>query len=266
MANQTEYEVVRRRPDTRLQPHLDGDYQAYVEGVAAGDREVRTPSGMVTVILGFGSGMLHLDGERPPEAHTAFVAGLHESYTVTESLGPSYGVQVNFTPIGAYLVFGQPMHRLVNRVVELADVFGSAARVLMERLGEASEGEPRFRLIDSFIAARLATARPASPAVAWAWSELARSSGQVRIGALAEQIGWSRKHLVAQFREQIGLPPKSVARLLRFRRVTSLLNDEVRWVQIAQDCGYYDQAHFIRDFRQFSGSTPGEFVRQRNGD
>ena len=80
----------------------------------------------------------------------------------------------------------------------------------------------------------------------------------MRIGALAEAIGCSRKHLVSQFRAQVGLPPKSVARILRFERAEKLLSRSgARPLEVALACGYFDQSHLIRDFRELAGATPG---------
>ena len=82
------------------------------------------------------------------------------------------------------------------------------------------------------------------------------------------RAGCSRRHLAAQFREHVGLPPKLLARILRFDRVIALLRhaEPERWAEVAYDCGYYDQAHFNRDFRQFAGSTPGAFLASRMPD
>ena len=109
---------------------------------------------------------------------------------------------------------------------------------------------------------RVTAARQPSANVIWAWHMLEGTEGQLSISSLAAQIGWSQKHLIAQFREQIGLPPKTVARILRFRSAVRRVEsaDQVRWAEIAHDCGYYDQAHFIREFRGFAGSTPNEFL------
>jgi AraC-like DNA-binding protein len=88
--------------------------------------------------------------------------------------------------------------------------------------------------------------------------------GLVDIGALAEEVGWSRKHLASQFGAQVGLAPKVMARVLRFNRAISLLKETENssdWSGIAFDCGYYDQSHLIREFRDFAGQTPTEFAR-----
>jgi AraC-like DNA-binding protein len=85
----------------------------------------------------------------------------------------------------------------------------------------------------------------------------------VRIGALAETIGCSRKHLVAQFRAQVGLPPKSVARILRYERAEELLSRPgATPLDVAMACGYSDQSHLSREFRELAGTTPGGRARR----
>jgi len=262
MTTAAAHQLVQRLPDERLRPFIRGPYHGYVEGAAPGDRQLRTPSGNVTMILGLGSAMLHLRGDRT-EPHTAFVAGLHETSTVTETAGPSFGMQVDLTPIGAYLLIGRPMSDLTNRIVELDDLFGPSTRDLIDQMRDMPSWANRFDLIDAFITRRLMAIRQtASPAVSWAWSELARTHGLARIGDIAQSVGWSRKHLIAKFREQVGLPPKAVARLLRFQRAASLATSGSSWARTALECGYYDQAHLTRDFNEFTGLTPSEFVRQ----
>jgi AraC-like DNA-binding protein len=102
----------------------------------------------------------------------------------------------------------------------------------------------------------------------WAMRELYRSGGTIGIGDLAAEIGWSRKRLIALFRDQVGQTPKTVARILRFNRVVRLLTADTAmgWAELAYDAGYYDQAHFNRDFRDFAGCTPSEYLSRQLPD
>ncbi|MGH3926723.1 MAG: helix-turn-helix domain-containing protein, partial [Pseudonocardiaceae bacterium] len=116
-----------------------------------------------------------------------------------------------------------------------------------------------------------AAVRP-DPEVAWAWGQLLRSSGNVPVRRLAEGTGWSRRHLLTRFRDQIGLAPKPAARVLRFRRAADLLvpgsgaaggSDlpaSRSIADVAAECGYADHAHLVRDFRALAGCTPSQYV------
>ncbi|WP_442939676.1 helix-turn-helix domain-containing protein [Nocardia sp. CY41] len=90
---------------------------------------------------------------------------------------------------------------------------------------------------------------------------LVEAGGVVPIRQIAEGVGWSHKHLIAKFTEQIGLPPKIAARIIRFDRARRQLCEQPRSIlrRVAADCGYSDQSHFNRDFRTFSGLTPSEY-------
>ena len=150
----------------------------------------------------------------------------------------------------------------------LDDVNRPLARRLMAQLHEAATWDRRFDLFDALIAERVGAAHQAPAGVAWAWRALDQSAGSLAIRRLTSELGWSRKHLIAQFRQRIGLPPKLLARILRFNGVVRTLEhaDRVHWAALASDCGYYDQAHFIRDFRAFSGTTPSDFLARRLPD
>ena len=256
-----------RLPSAVLRPYVR-EFQGYRESPESPIRRQTLPLDKVVVILGFESALtIGTERGRRVGSHTAFVAGLTDLPGFYETSAASSGIQMNMTPLGARLLLGCPMSEVANQVVELDDLFGPAAPGLIERLQEAEDLEASFAILESFVASRIANARPASPAVAWAWRALGETGGRVSIGYLAHELGWSRKHLISQFKEQIGLPPKTIARILRFNRVISFLEDgsDPNWADIASLCGYYDQAHLVRDFKQFTGTTPTQFSRQAVG-
>lgn len=197
-----------------------------------------------------------------------FGAGLSDAYAVSESGGSQRGLQVMFTPQGARRFFGLPLHLLANRVFPLSDLLGPPqAMRLVEQLQAANGWTRGFRLLEQAILARIAET-PVDLAgareVAWAVRQLQRSHGQTGIAALANEIGCSRKHLAAGFREHLGITPKSTARILRFRHVLKLVETApVRWSEIAQTAGYFDQAHFTNDFRALAGRSPGDYLADR---
>lgn len=240
-------------------------YTGYVERGDGPLRRREVPFGGVVLIVSLGSEIRLLDPEEPDspgERRTSFVAGLDDAPTLTEHDGVQHGVQVDLTPLGAFRYFGLPMGELARRVVPLEDLLGAEGPRLADRLHDARGWEARFELLDEEIASRLADRLPASPDVAWAWRRLSETKGSVSIGGLTEELGCSHRHLTTRFREQVGMPPKLVARILRFDRAVKTLRRDpaTRLAALAQDCGYYDQAHLNRDFRRFSGTSPSEYV------
>jgi len=211
------------------------------------------PGGRIVLVISFGP-PLDVDGR----AYGSFVAGLHDTAAITEHAGESHGIQAYLTPLGAERLFRMPMGELSNGGADLADVLQGADE-LAERLYEAPDWQARFGLLESFIAARVADAPPVPRELEWSWQRLLASDGAVPVESLAREVGWSRRHLAARFREHVGLPPKALARILRFERAAERLRRGDELVDAALDSGYYDQAHFNRDFKAFAGVTPTEY-------
>ena len=257
------WELVTRAPDPRLRGYA-GDYQGYVESGSPPVRQ-EVPRPLIPIILNFGSpwNVASSSFTGPHTSHDSFVAGLSVASAYVGAAAPASCMQVNLTPLGAHMFFGLPMHELANEIVPLEAALPRGIGPLAEALENEAAWEKRFALLDAVLLARLAEARPPSPDVAWAWSILERTHGRAPIGRICDRLGRSRRHLAARFREQVGLPPKTVARIMRFNRAVHLLGPSAdRLADIAFECGYYDQAHLNRDFREFAGVSPGAFVRR----
>ena len=209
------------------------------------------PGGRIVLVVSFGPRM-DIDGRR----FTSFAAGLHDRPARTEHDGLGHGIQAYLTPLGARRLLGMPMGELTRRVVELEDLIGAGARELAERLAEAPDWSARFALLERAIAERVLEAPPVAPELEWAWRRLHDS---VSIGGLADELGWSRRRLAATVDRELGMSPKPLARLLRFERAVERLRAGAGLVDVALDSGYYDQAHFNRDFREFAGVTPTRY-------
>lgn len=195
---------------------------------------------------------------RPP----AFVMGAHGTSVVLEGdCAPSY-LEVLLGPLEAYRLLGLPMNRLSGDTVDLVEVLGADGRRLAEQLRDTPSWRQRFALMDRFLLERLDRGPRPSPEVGWAWRRLVATGGAVPIGQLAREVGWSHKHLLTRFRQQVGLRPKTAARLIRFDGVWRYLDGRrpLDWGRVAAEVGYADQAHLAREFRQFTGTTPTAFA------
>jgi AraC-like DNA-binding protein len=214
-------------------------------------REV--PGGRIVLVISFGP-PLDVDGS----SYGSFVAGLHDRAAITEHAGESHGVQAYLTPLGAERLFRMPMGELANGGADLADLLPRAGE-LAERLYETPGWPARLSLLEAYIARRVEDAPRPSRELEWSWQRLLASDGAVPVESLAREVGWSRRHLASRFREHVGLPPKALARILRFERAAERLRRGADLVDAALDSGYYDQAHFNRDFKAFAGVTPTEY-------
>jgi AraC-like DNA-binding protein len=253
------------------QADLAGDvvrYSGYLEhsGWSIDNREVAVP--IVPLIINFGAPFRIRMGANESVDQRGFVAGLYDGYADVASTGRAHSMQVDFTPLGAHRFFAMPMRDLAGQTVALDGV--GRFEELTSRLYEAQGWAARFALLDRFVRQRLGASRPPSSPIAWAWRQLAASAGRVRVGALAREIGWSRKHLAQRFSIEVGAGPKTVGRILRFAEARRSIDAGVRvgpmdWADLAADCGYADQAHLIREFRAMAGVTPADYVQDVAG-
>jgi len=251
--------LVQRRPHPALRGHIRS-YYGFAEETPGPLRRREGPGSSAVIVLSFEHEWLMgqaLAPERPFERFTSFVAGMHDAAVLTEHGGRSEGIQVNIAPLAAAALLGVPMYELARQIVPLDDVFPSDH--LVERVAEARDWDTRFELLEAALAARLADGAPLSDGAAWAWQRLAETHGRLRVEALCQELGWSRKRLSARFREVVGLPPKTVARLLRLERAIELAGSGLEWAEIAYACGYYDQSHLVNEFRQITGASPTEY-------
>jgi AraC-like DNA-binding protein len=238
-------------------PALRGNVERYVgfrEETPEPLERREGPGCHVVLILSFGEEW-SIDGERL----TSFAGGLRDRQVTTRHEGRSHGVHVDLAPPAAHRILRAPMGELAYAQVPLEELIDEP--FLAERLAEAPTWNARFRLLDG-VFARLLDDRAATE-VDWAWRSVVEAGGDLRVAHLAERLGWSRKRLASRFAEEVGLPPKTVARIARFERARELAEGPSRpdWARVALDCGYYDQSHLINEFRAVTGRTPVTFFQ-----
>jgi AraC-like DNA-binding protein len=240
-------------PHPALAPHIRTLTGWYERADAPVVRD-ELPGGRVVLVVSFGPRM-DIDGRR----FTSFAAGLYDRPAHTEHDGFGHGIQAYLTPLGARRFFGMPMREIAGQCVELADLMGREADALADRLATAPDWGTRLAIFERAIAARVLEAPPVAPELDWAWQRLVASRGAMPVAELAAELGWSRRHLAVRVHEELGMPPKALARVLRFERAVERLRAGDDLAALALDAGYYDQAHFNRDFRAFAGATPTDY-------
>ncbi|MEU8524759.1 helix-turn-helix domain-containing protein [Streptomyces sp. NPDC048629] len=260
------------KPDARLRSGI-GAYRGFRSTAGLPQERLVVPSGRVSLLIGFGGEMrLGRTGRRasgtpaPAPVHTSVVSGLHTQARVLGHQGDLHGVELSLAPWAAHRLFGASLGELADTVTDPADVLGGRVRDLGAALEAAPGWRERFALLDEALLRWTAQAEPShepSPAVLEAWRLLDRTGGALPIGELAARTGWSLRHLENRFREQIGLTPKRLARILRLNRAIRLLDTGDTATDVAVACGFYDQAHLSREFTAMTGMPPGRFLAAR---
>jgi len=210
----------------------------------------------------------------PAERREAvLVSGLHPNATYIRMPRVQAGIQMAVHPLAARRLFGASAAELAGPDAAGVDVLGADAEALRQRLVETPTWPGRFALLGAYLRDRVGRA-PASavvrPELAEAWRWLQRSGGARRLDGLAAHVALSPRHLTTLFQRELGLSPKRAARLVRFDRASRRLARVVRLDRpldlggLAADCGYYDQSHLDREFREHLGTSPTAWLEEEH--
>lgn len=223
--------------------------------------QVETASLVVPLVISFGSPFSIGIGREPDasDAFGSFTSGLYAGPVFIRSVGKAECVQVNFTPLGAWRFFGVPMGEMAGRMIMLDDLGDRDLAELRIRLADLTDAGRRLDLAEAFVVDRMLRSMRHDSRMEAAYGMLIEGKGHLRVDRLADRLDISRKHLADRFRTTVGLPPKAVARIVRFRHAQTLARRGDGWADIAAACGYADQAHLAREFLELAGSTPTEW-------
>lgn len=253
-------EAVLGKPAPGLGRYVD-NYVGYRQEGRADGLHQGLPSRSLTLVISLADPVRLLrmpDPAAAPDAFTALIAGLHAGPVTLAADELQYGIHVNLTPWAAGALLGHPARVLAGGVYDVRDVLGTRGTELVERVREAPDWPARFAALDAMLGSGLDRGWEPQPEVAQAWAALVRSGGRVPVHNLARDIGWSRRHLGERFRQELGLSPKAAGRVIRFQRSHGALVKAHRagLAEIAAECGYADQAHLTREWRDLAGQTP----------
>jgi AraC-like DNA-binding protein len=212
------------------------------------------PYPAVTVVVDFGDGLLVVDDVSGRQQRGSVVAGLAPGSL--RGLGRDIEcLQIRLSPVVAHAVLGDSP-QLGGSVVALDDLWGRDVTRTQEQLRAAVSWDDRFAIAEAALGRRHEAGRAVDPEIAFAWGQMVKSRGRVRVDQLAAELGWSRKRLWSRFRSQIGLTPKRAAQLVRFDHAAHRLAAGHSAARVAAESGYVDQSHLHRDVMAFAGVTP----------
>jgi AraC-like DNA-binding protein len=193
------------------------------------------------------------------------ICGPYSEFFVIETAQKASIMGVHFKPGGAFPFLPLPAGELHNANVALDTFWGTHACQLHDRLREARTPAARFRILEQSLLARAARPLARHPAFAFALKEFQDVRQPHTVAEVTKHLGFSPRRFIQTFTDEVGLTPKLFCRIHRFQEVLRLIDKNQRfdWANVALACGYYDQAHFIHDFRAFSGLNPTTYLRDR---
>jgi AraC-like DNA-binding protein len=288
------WRAAQRPADPRLRDYALG-YFASEGFLPMPLHERHLPLREIAIVLNFAAPHRIIDPQDPKrttELRKSWIVALHHGAQIREACGARDFMVIRLTPIGAWMLLGTPMDLLTDHALALEDVDSRFSRLLTGDAEATHDWASRFDIVENIIAERLVSA-PCPPAgLVHSWRILQESPNHVDLARLPEEFGCSRRHVIAQFHKYFGMAPKTIARLSRFHLAVAAIHrlgwrdrpphaegkpyldcqaddsiraskqTTMRWAELALGCGYYDQSHFINEFRSFSGLSPVEFVRR----
>jgi AraC-like DNA-binding protein len=215
------------------------------------------PDGCVELIINFGAPFRESKPSGEGEVQPArFLVGQMTRPMLIAATGTVDLIGIRFHPGGTFPFFRVPMHEINNQVVELAALSSHLERDLIPIVESVPSLKLKIIALEKLLVERVRDCKHDSWLVGMA-AKIVKRAGQVSIDALAESAGVSTRQLERRFLHEVGVGPKLFCRILRFQEIFRAIDrDNPQWAAVAADCGYYDQAHLIRDFRQFAHQTP----------
>ena len=201
--------------------------------------------------------------DEPQSIRVPLLAG---PYSRSFHIDPSESTEVIgilFRPGAARMFFPVAAHELHNTDIALSELHPGEADRLLNDVCSATGEHVQFQVVERYLNRKLTNAAPIHPAVRYAVEQLSREGAVGSIRRIQLDTGLSHTRFIQLFRENVGLTPKLFCRVRRFHTLLDRVGKgmPVNWAELAVDCGYFDQAHLIRDFRAFAGITPLEYSR-----
>ncbi len=248
-------------PAPALRPYLSTFWPLELDGSDPTPQRI-VPDGRSELILNHAEPYDALANGQWHRQPRCFLAGQIDGPLLLRPSGATKILGIGFHPHGAAALLRQPMHELSGRFAPIDDLSPQLAR----DLNRALESPDPIPIIEAALLAAPSTKRATDPLVAEAVRRLTHPSSAPDICALARDLSLSTRQFERRFQTAVGLPPKLFSKIQRFSKVFRVLEHQSRnWVDTALACGYYDQAHLIRDCKRFSGTTPARLLAE-DGD
>jgi len=233
-------------------------------GVPMADSRIIVPDGRAKIILPYRNSLCAAVNNRlmNAKAHHIFLVGIQTSPAIIGSTATNTGtIGIELTPKGLYHLFKLSMHELTNRMVSFEELFGPWGARFQNRVGEAEDPQEKIVLLQIALTHLLQKNEKDYSLLDHTLDLIIQTQGMILVQELAAQIGYTKRYLDLLFKEHVGLSPKLLASILRFQEVYQgwMQHKSPTFLRNHWSAYYYDQSHFIKEFKRFTGFTPQQY-------
>lgn len=227
------------------------------------------PDGNVNIVIDLTDYPKYIyDNETLKEIQTCrnvWFSGIRNKYITIPSGRDSEMFVINFHKGKAYPFVQIPLNELTDSVVDGDLVLTNEIMDLREMILEAPLITQKFYIVETFLSKKFCDKLIVNPFIEFAVNKIIETPNQISIEQISNKVGYSQKHLINLFKDNVGLTPKGFLKIIRFQKAIAEIAavKNAKWTDIAYESGYYDQAHFINDFKAFSGFTPTEYLKMQ---
>lgn len=253
-------------PEPALAPFIHCYWFLSDSGTVAGELQPIVPDGRMEIVVNLADRFLRHHREGTVERQSAsLLAGQITSPIVVQPSGTVDLIGIRFRPAGAATLLSLPPRELRDQLADATAVLPDLIRDLPDKLHAAATISSRLHTLDQHFARLRTSWQEPDHGVDAALDRIVGSHGRLRIGTVAAQLGMTRRTLERRFEAGVGMGPKLFARITRFQVAFRQIQQSGpgTFSRVAHRCGYYDQAHLVRDFHDFAGTSPARFFAAR---
>ena len=228
------------------------------------------PDGTLNIILELGDHPQHiydnLDLSEKRKYTRSWISGMQSEFISISSAQHTAMMVIQFKPNGAYPILRIPIYELNNLVIDADLIFGEEIDFLREEVMNANSVDEKILIAEKWLSGKLQITESIPEAVVqYAVEETLMNPSLVNMKAIANKTGYSQQHFINIFKKYVGLSPKQHQRIVRFNQLLKEIENTQRldWASLSVDSGYFDQAHFIKDFKKFSGFSPQKYLFEK---
>ncbi|MBC8755243.1 AraC family transcriptional regulator [Kordia sp. YSTF-M3] len=253
---------------------LEGVLHQYVESIFhfkdfMPDHSIErvVPTGHIFIIFeldGFTRNTFDNETLKPNNTFTkVWVSGMHKNYISISAHQKSEMLVIQFKPYGAHPFFHFPIQELNEKVVAAVQLFENKIIELREEILTKKTSKEKFKIVEQWLLDKFHKDKIPSVELLGILEKL-QTESVANYGKIIDSYSKTQKHLIDQFKKYIGLTPKYYQRILRFNEILQQIHqsEKIEWSQVAYQCEYADQSHFIKEFKHFSGLNPQKFIKQ----